>query len=327
MIRERVKSILSNNTRISKTIRKMINEGFCLVSLISPKINCVLRYRYAYGKSLNINHPTTFIEKCNWYKVNIVNKYSIFRVCSDKYAVRSYVKQKGCGETLNRLIAVYDRIDDINFDVLPEKYVIKLNDGSGYYIICTDRNLFDENEAKSRLKKWWNEHNYLLYAELQNKAKKRKILIEEYLGGYNGSKQPIDYKIYCFNGIPKAILCVWDRDSKTKELFMDPEWNYISEAYDDNLECKGDSRKKSIPKPKDLEAMLKYARILSNPFPFVRCDFYQTDNGPIFGELTFTAAGGMFTSQTDPKVLDMSKLLQIPCNFRDIKLKGVKKYD
>ncbi len=299
-------------------IRAAINESFCLISLISPLLNCKLRHLYCYGKCLNVRHPKTFIEKCSWYKINIVNKYSIFRICSDKYLVRDYLKYKKCDEIANDLLAVYDCVDDIKWDVLPDKFVVKINDGCGYYIICSNKKLFDVDSAKRKLKKWWKEHRYLLYAEMQNKATKRRIIIEKYIEGANGAKQPTDYKIYCFNGEPKAILCVWDRDSEMKELFMSPDWVFLSPAYSPSLDIKGKNKDTFPPKPINLKEMLSYAKRLSSPFPFVRCDFYQADTGPIFGELTFTAAGGMFTSQTDPNVLDMAELFHVPCEFKDI---------
>ena len=134
------------------------------------------------------------------------------------------------------------------------------------------------------------EHQYLLYAEMQNKATKRRVLIEKYIHGPNGSKQPIDYKVYCFHGVPVAVLCVWDRDSQMKELIMPADWQFISAAYSPDYKVKGENGGSLPPKPWSLDDMIMYASKLSAPFPFVRCDFYQTDDGPIFGELTFTAA-------------------------------------
>lgn len=317
-IGSKLRTKLGDNNFFVKIGSTIINEFFCLVSVCSPSLNCRLRYRYIYGKKLSIDNPNNFIEKCSWYKVNIVNKNEIFRACSDKYLVRKYIKSQGCSELLNDLIAVYDDVDAIKWDELPESFVIKLNDGCGYYIICDDKSKFDVELAKHKLKKWWKEHKYLLYAEMQNKASKRRIIIEKYIKGPNGAKQPIDYKIYCFDGIPSAILCVWDRDSNAKELFMSPEWNYLSPAYSPDNKIKGKNDGGIPPKPQNLDEMLAYAKILSKPFPFVRCDFYQSDHGPIFGELTFTAAGGMFTSQTDPEILDMNTLFHVPCDFQNI---------
>ncbi len=316
-----LRRLLGNDNFLIKSGSLIINEFFCLASRISPKLNCKLRYRYNYGRKLNIDNPQSFIEKCSWYKVNIVNKHEIFRTCSDKYAVRDYIKSHGCDNLLNELIAVYDRVEDIEWEKLPNRYVIKLNDGCGYYLICTDKTKFDIKTAKKKLKKWWKEHNYLLYAEMQNKASKRRIVIEKYIEGPNGAKQPIDYKIYCFHGVPSAILCVWDRDSTTKELFMSPDWIFISAAYSPDHKVKGENNGSLPPKPKNLSEMLEYAKKLSKPFPFVRCDFYQSSDGPVFGELTFTAAGGMFTSQPDPSVLDLNQLFHVPCKFNDFDVK------
>ena len=316
-----LRRILGDSNIFVKSGSILINEFFCLVSMFSPELNCKLRYRYNYGKKLNINQPQSFIEKCNWYKVNVVNKHNIFRTCSDKFAVREYIKSQGCGVLLNELIAVYDSIEKIEWDKLPNKFVIKLNDGCGYYIICTDKTKFDIDSAKRKLYKWWKEHNYLLYAEMQNKATKRRIIIEKYIEGLNGEKQPIDYKVYCFHGVPSAILCVWDRDSTTKELFMSPEWEFISAAYSPDYKVKGRNGGSLPPRPRDLSEMLEYAKKLSKPFPFVRCDFYQSSDGPVFGELTFTAAGGMFTSQTDTYVLDMNQLFHVPCEVIDFNVK------
>lgn len=297
-----------NQNSVVNFASKAVNEFFCLTSVISPKWNTKLRYRYTFGKKLDLKHPRTFIEKCCWYKVNIVGKHAIYRTCSDKYAVRDFIRERGCGQYLNELIAVYDRVEDIRWEELPESFAMKLNDGAGYYIICDDKTTLDPNEVVKKLKGWWKEHNYLLYAEMQNKAEKRRIVVEKYIKD-SDSKQPTDYKIYCFNGVPKAIMVVSDRGEHTKKVFMSTDWSFLSYAYKAGEQAEGGC----IPEcPKDLVEMLRCAEKLSKGFPFVRVDLYQGKDGPIFGELTFTCAGALFTAQTDPKVMDMAKLFELP---------------
>lgn len=308
----------NKNSMLLKSISHLANKSMCLVSRLSPRANTELRYWLNYRKRIRLHPPVSFIEKCNWYKLHIVNKNDIFRTCSDKYTVRQFVEKRGCGEYLNELICVFDNPEAISLQKLPDQFAMKINDGAGYYLICTDKSKLDEYSVREQFKKWWKINNYLLYSEMQNRANKRMIIVEKYISDLTNSVQPVDYKFYCFDGKPVAILVVWERESEAKKIFMSIEWQFLSYAW------KGGKAKiepGDLPeKPRDLNKMVECAEKLSKGFPFVRVDLYQGKDGPVFGELTFTCAGAMFTAETDPDKLNMAELFKVPAYFDESKV-------
>lgn len=304
----------NKNSKILKFISTIANVSMRCASVVSPVLNTRLRYWFNYGHRIHLNPPVTFIEKCNWYKLNIVIKHAIFRDCSDKLLVRDFVIKRGYGHYLNDLLCTFDDVDHIDFDILPKQFAMKLNDGAGYYIICNDKDNLNRTEVIKKMKKWWKEHKYLSYSELQNKASKRMIIVEKFINDFEDNGQPTDYKFYCFDGEPKAILTVWERNmDDAKKIFMSTDWKFLSYAYKGG---KAEADLGEYPaRPKDLDKMIECARALSKGFPFVRVDLYQGKENPIFGELTFTCAGAMFTAETDPAVLDMAALFKVPTEF------------
>lgn len=275
------------------------------VSTISPVLMSKILYKRKFGKSINLKDPKTFNEKLMWLKLNTYYKNPLVTKCADKYLVRSYVKECGYEHLLNNLIDVWDRTDQINWEALPDKFAIKCNHGCGYNIICDDKKNLDIEESKSRLKRWMEEDFWRLSAEVNYKYIPKKIICESYLDTSLGFL-PDDYKIYCFNGEPKAILWVMDRAGEKKGVFMSPEWEYISELGEDYKSVV------ELPqKPKSLDEMIEAAKTLSKPFPFVRVDFYQCGDKAIFGEMTFTPAGCLSTSQTDIDGVSMGDLLDL----------------
>lgn len=255
-----------------------------IISVISPKLYSKMLYKKNLKKELNLKNPTLFNEKLMYLKLNDYYKNKLISDCADKYEVRKYIKKCGCGEILNELYGVYDSVEDIKWDELPNKFVLKCNHGCGFNIICDDKLKLDVKEAKKKLKKWMKERFGYATCELHYLDIEPKIICEKYLETKDGIL-PNDYKIYCFNGEPKIILVCTEREKKLKLSFFDTEWNVMdigTEKY----------KSESIPeKPKNLEKMLEDARKLSKDFKFVRADFYECEDKVIFGELTFTPAG------------------------------------
>ena len=147
-----------------------------------------------------------------------------------------------------------------------------------------------------QLKKWMKDEFWKKNAELQYKRFPKKIICESFLETDSGMS-PDDYKIYCFNGEPKAILHISDRNSEKKGVFMSPKWEFISTV--NNRHNRYEKPDKIPEKPKTLEQMLEIAKNLSKPFPFVRVDLYEVNNKVVFGELTFTPGSGIYTSETN----------------------------
>lgn len=250
---------------------------------ISPTFSCKVLYLIRTKKWPNLKKPETFNEKTTWLKLNNYNNNRLVTKCADKYAIREYVNDNGCSNILNELYGVYNNFDEIDFDKLPNKFVIKCTHGCAYNIICSDKKDFNIEEARKKVNGWMKEKYGYATTELHYTKINPRIIIEKYLCDQNG-KMPIDYKFYCFNGKVECILVCSEREDKLKLSYYDTSWNRL------NYEKKEWSRSKKIKKPSNLDEMIKYAEKLSKNFPFVRVDFYDDNGIVIFGELTFTPA-------------------------------------
>ena len=261
----------------------------CMLTRISPKLNTMVVYHSKFGRKLDLEHPVTLNEKNLWLKFNTYWNNPLIKECADKYLVRKYVERAGCSKILNELITSYDSPEKIDWDKLPDRYAIKLNIGSGYNLIVSDKNKLNRVEAEKRIASWFKKAPkcYLGYSEMQYKDVKPVIIVEKYLGGPNG-ELPEDYKFYCINGRCEMIMLCKDRQYDghgAKYFYYDREWNQITNGLNDPS--------LTAERPVNLEAAIQYAEILSKPFPYVRVDLYLIGDLIYFGELTFTPAAGM----------------------------------
>ncbi len=289
-----------------------IKEGILrLSSEISPELNTQLRFLDMYGHTIDLKNPKSFSEKISWLKINEYSKSALVAQCSDKYTVRDYVIKCGLGMYLNELIGTYKSVADVPWEDLPDSFVLKWNFGSGYNFICPDRTKADLRSNADLLNKWGKKEYWRVYSELQYKNRSKYLLCEKYLLPARG-KNLLDYKIYCFSGLPKAILLMNREDSElVKASFMTVEWEKIDGKLERYISLENPE------KPISLENMLEAASILSKGFPFVRVDFYDTDHGAVFGEMTFTPHGGIYPSETPREIIDMGKLLIIDKYLRN----------
>lgn len=281
-------------------IRRLI---ISFLAPIAPRLCDKLMYFHRFHRILNLKDPKTLNEKILWLKQNVYADDQLVMKCADKLAVREYVEEKGCGDSLNELYKVYNNPDEVDWDELPEQFALKYNHGCGFNYICGSKADADRKECMEKLRQWEKTDYWHLYAELQYKNIEKKILCEKYLG--DGDLLPTDYKVYCFNGKPLYIMTCEDRgNGQTHFFFFDSNWNFCPITHDGLT--KGEDF--TLPKPKHFEKMLEYARKLSAPFPFVRVDFFDVDNELIFGELTFTPSAGLDTNrlaETDRMFGDM----------------------
>lgn len=283
----------------------------CGMTIISPTLNTKVCYRVKTGKKLNIKNPDEFKEKLLKLKLDNYNHNPLVKQCADKYAVRDYVharfEESDCPDILNTLVAVYDSVEEIDWVNLPCRFAMKWNFGCGYNIIVSDKSKLDLQSATEQMKRWGRKKAHLGYAEMQYKGVKKKIIVEKFLESKKGGV-PEDYKIYCFSGKPVAVLYISDRGTdNTKGGFFDLNWNYLGNTGKDIYEGFD-----QLPnKPESLSVMIKAAGILSKPFPFVRVDFYDVDGRAIFGEMTFTPAGGAQASEIAIDGKSMGELLDL----------------
>lgn len=265
---------------------KIMYGGSCFLTMLSPKLNTKVRYRLLYKRKLNLENPKYFNEKGMWLKLNRYNHDPLVKQCADKYAVRAYIEKTGCPEILNELIAVYDNVDQIDWDALPDAFVLKWNFGCGFNIVCADKNKLDIEKTKAQLKKWGKTKYYLRYSEMQYKNVPQKIICEKYLKPKSGVL-PEDYKFFCFDGRAEYVMvCVGRETGNTAFYFFDQNW----ELARFNERGRKAPEGFTIPKPEGMDEMFAYAEKLSKGFPFVRVDLFNVDGKTVFGEMTFTPA-------------------------------------
>lgn len=296
-IKDRLKSI----GWITSFYDNLIRNYYQCLTIISPRLNTKARFRQK-RRPLDLENPVTLDEKIQFLKLSRYGKDPLVKQCADKYAVRKYIKEKGCSDLLVPLIAVYDKVDEIEWSSLPNAFAMKWNFGCGFNIICTDKTTLDIEDAKKKMQKWGKDRScYLDYAEMQYKGVPRKIIVEEYLKPESGLL-PADYKVYCFNGQPKFILvCVGrEHDGRPKFYFFDENWD-LARINPDSINAPLNF---TYPKPSCFDKLMQSAKILSEPFEFVRADFYVVSDKVYFGELTFTPGGG-----SDPRRLRETDLM------------------
>lgn len=256
-----------------------------LPKMISDKEAIIKNYKKQSGKTLNLENPVTFSEKLQWYKLN--NKNPIMMVCADKYAVRDYLTEKGYGNILNDIYGVYDSVNEINLEKLPDQFVLKASHGSGQNIIVKDKKDLNWKRDRLLLKSWLNQDIYWGNREWVYKDMPRHIISEKYLEDETGELR--DYKFFCFNGKPTYMQLEIGRYSGEHiRNFYDMDWNLMpfGKAMPHNPTVK-------VEKPTGFEEMKKIATDLSAPFPFVRVDLYSCNGKIYFGEMTFFPAGGV----------------------------------
>lgn len=284
-------------------IKKIMRLAFTLLVEISPVLASKVIYYKTFGKRLNLKNPTTFNEKLMWLKLTEDDELKAH--CTDKYLVRDYVRDRGLGDILIDTYDMYERAEQIDFDKLPDRFVMKCTHGSGFNIVCANKYFLEKAHTLAQLKKWM-QTDYSLYCCEPHYAKIRpRILVEQFIGE-RGGKLPTDYKIHCFHGQPEVIEVIADRDTPNrKNILFSCDWTllpYTKEALEVG---------ESWERPQNLTEMLRVARTLSEAFTYVRVDLYSVENKVYFGELTFTPAACVDTDLLQEADVQLGRLLDL----------------
>ncbi|MGJ0576531.1 ATP-grasp fold amidoligase family protein [Xenorhabdus bovienii] len=289
---------------MKNTIRRIENKALYHLSKYCPELVTKRLYYRAFGKSLNIDNPNTFNEKLQWLKLKKYKNNSLVTLCADKHSVREYIINSGCSEILNEIYYSWDNVDEINWDKLPNKFVLKCNHGAGYNIVCKDKKALKFNEIKRKLSRWMAHDYWKLAVEFCYKDIPKKIICEKFIETKDGHL-PYDYKVFCFNGKPLFVMLCTERETKKpKYYFVDKNWNILPYGLD-YLKLKNP---KALEKPEGYLTLFDYAEKLAKPFPFVRADFYLNDGNIIFGELTFIPAAGLDIELDNEMVNDVDQI-------------------
>ena len=242
------------------------------------RLNFLKKYHIYYNES----NLLTFQDKINWLVIHDTTELK--GKCADKILLHEYSKKKLGKDICNKIIKIYNNVNQLNLDELPQKCVIKTNHGSGYNIFVTNKTLLNIIEVRKKLDNWIKIDFGLLNKEYHYSFIKRKIFVEEYIG--DSLK---NYKFLCYNGQPKYIYLSLKEGNNKYRNFYDMNWNFI------NIHCLSEPHPTyQYKKPKFFNLMKEYAKKLSSEFIFVRVDFYELENEVRLGELTFAPMNSFF---------------------------------
>lgn len=251
-----------------------------------------IRYTAYIGKDIDFENPLDFNQKITWYK--LYYHPPILTQLADKYAVRSYVENKIGKEYLNELYGYYNQIDQIDFDSLPEQFIMKAAHGSHKTILVTDKSNLDISKTKKTLQKWLKYNHYKKVGfEWAYKNIKPGLVIEKYLDE-NNKCCLTDYKFSCFNGKTQFVQVIFDQEGKQIQAYFDRDFNLMPYNRNNREGFTG-----HLDKPYQFDEMLALAEVLADQLPYVRVDFYLVDHRIIFGEMTFYPGDGRYDFYPD----------------------------
>ena len=293
---------------LAKSIyHKLRNSYLDIIHFHFPYLWCKYRYKFELNKVANFNYPKDINEKIQW--LSFFTDTTKWIILADKYAVRQYVAERIGEQVLVPLLGKWDNVENIDFNSLPEKFVMKPNNGSYDTIIVTSKSKTDWNQIKKNIEQSVNRKFGFENAEPHYLRIKPCIIAEKMLetdekGGL------IDYKIWCFNGKPHSVFVASNRDNAHHRVDFncyDTKWNHhpelLTKQYQNNC---------NIPKPANLNKMLDYTAKLSNGLPQARIDLYNIKGKIYFGEITMTSCYGMMPYYTQQMLDEMGKLCILP---------------
>ena len=229
--------------------------------------------------------------------------------CADKFLVRNYVVKKGYEDALIPLIGVWDKASDIDFSLLPDRFVLKCNHGSGWNIICKEKASLDIDETVKKLDGWMNKAYGLDLQEIHYAKIVHKIICEEFMPALNGDI--IDYKFHCSRGKVHSCFVAYNRDlvdpHKVCYDHYDINWNRT-----DAIKDEFHKQRRLLEKPSNYERMLEVASALSEDFDYVRVDLYECEGKVLFGELTFTPYSSIMTYYKQYMLDELGEFVKLP---------------
>ena len=254
-----------------------------------------IKYLKKYNRKYKESNLKTFEDKLNWLLIHDTNKLK--GKCADKILLHKYSYFKIGKDICNKILKIYDNIEQININELPNKFVLKTNHGSGFNFIVNNKSQFNFSTAKEILKDWMNIDYGKWQAEFHYSFINKKIFVEEFIG-----KTLKNYKILCYNGNPKYIYVSIKEGNNKYRNFYDINWNFL------NFSCMTKPHPTyKYPKPKLFELMKTYAKKLSKDFKFVRVDLYELENEVRLGELTFIPMNSFFWCKNKSNEIELGK--------------------
>jgi hypothetical protein len=260
------------------------NKG--LLGYVSDEKFLRTEYRYHHGRELDLQSPKTYTEKLQWLK--LYDHQPEYTTMVDKYAVKQYVAEKIGSEYVIPLLGVWDQVDDIDFENLPDRFVLKTTHDSGGIVVCTDKQQLDIAAVREKLKPFLKRNYYARNREWPYKNVPHRVIAEAYMEDTT-TRELRDYKFFTFGGVPKVLYIAQGRGLGTTTFadFYDMDFNHLPFTIDHDMAPEPPA------KPKCMDEMIRLAAILSEGTPQLRVDFYEVDGKVYFGEMTFFHCSGM----------------------------------
>lgn len=265
-----------------------------------------LYYLY-FGHPLDLDNPKRFTEKLQWLK--LYNKSAKCTMLADKLAVKQYISDTIGEKYVIPLLGVYERFEEIDFDALPEQFVLKTTHDSGGPVICKNKRKFDMKAAKKKMSNRLSTNYFYIGREYPYKNIPPRIIAEQYMEDEYGELR--DYKFFCFNGIVKIFKIDSGRYTQHQANYYNTQREYLpfGESHFEFSPPDGDAQF-----PENLDEMITLAEAISKEFPFVRVDFYNVKGKIYFGEITFHPAGGLDSFVPDEWDFILGDMLSLPKN-------------
>ena len=274
------------------------------INLFNDKTYLKIRYYATFKKNLNLQNPQTFNEKLQWLKLN--DRKDIYTKMVDKYEAKSYVSKIIGNKYIIPTLGIYNNFDEIDFNKLPNQFVIKCTHDSGGLVIVTDKSKLDIEKSKKKINKSLKRNYYYPGREWPYKNVKPRIIIEKYMKD-NSINDLMDYKFFCFNGKCKFFKIDFNRLTKHQANYYDINGNFL--PFGEEI-CPPDFSKK-LELPVNLKKMINLAEKLSQNITFLRVDFYEINGNIYFGELTFYPASGFGKFEPEEWDLKLGNLIDL----------------
>lgn len=278
----------------------LMNKNFFF--FLSDKLFLKWKFKILMGYKLDLNNPQTFNEKLQWLK--LYDRKPTYTKMVDKYEAKEYVKNIIGEEHIIKTLGIYNSFEEIDFEKLPNQFVIKPTHTSGDVYICTDKSNINYKELENKIKKWLKRKYFYIHREWPYKNVKPRIIIEEYLSDLKEGSL-LDYKIFMFNEKLAYFLICSDRNTNLKFTFFDKNGKFINMTQD------GEPNDKKLSLPDNYKEMVAMAKRISKGTIESRIDFYDINGKIYFGEITFFASAGFGKfepNEWDKKIGDMLKL-------------------
>ncbi len=281
------------NLRENKLKRAFVAPFRGVVKWVSPTAYVKFQYHYITHHKCNLNHPVRYTEKLQYLRLFVYPKMPLVSQCAGRVGVRQYLTDLGLDRYLIPIYGVFDRFEDIDFNALPNQFVMKCSHGCAMNYICLDKDDLKKDVLQKKFKRWLSQDYGKKTVERHYSPIKPQIIIEKYLG--DGSFLPAEYKIHVYNGKARNLYVVTGRkiDIRYTNLYID--WTPFDGSQFNGWKKADDP----IIRPRNFAEMIRLAEKLAKPFPFVRVDLYNINGKIYFGEMTFTPAKGTLILDDD----------------------------